>query len=90
VSFEVFVRPALLAMQGRTRLERPTVRLPLAAGWTSRVGREEYRPARLADDGVHPLPGGSIALGRIDGYAIVPADVGEVHAGEVVSVMLVS
>ncbi|HKT55593.1 MAG TPA: gephyrin-like molybdotransferase Glp [Microbacterium sp.] len=90
VSFEVFVRPALLALQGRTDLFRRVVQLPVAVGWTSRVGREEYRSVRLADDGAHPLPGGPIALGRADAYAVIPAATGEVHAGDLVSVMLVS
>ncbi|HWT33828.1 MAG TPA: gephyrin-like molybdotransferase Glp [Microbacterium sp.] len=90
VSFEVFVRPALLAMQGRTELFRRIVLLPVATGWTSRVGREEYRSVRLGADGVIPLPGGPIALGAAEAYAVIPADTGEVRAGDLVSVMLVS
>lgn len=90
VSFEVFVRPALLAMQGRSELFRRIVRLPVATGWRSRVGREEYRSVQVGADGVIPLPGGPIALGAAEGYAVIPADTGEVHAGDLVSVMLVS
>ncbi|KHK98931.1 molybdopterin biosynthesis protein [Microbacterium mangrovi] len=90
VSFEVFVRPALLAMQGRTSIDRRRTLLPVATGWTSRVGREEYRPVVVADDGVHPLPGDPIALGRAEAYAVIPARTGVVHPGDLVSVMLVS
>ena len=33
VSFEVFVRPALLRLQGRADLHRPVIALPAATGW---------------------------------------------------------
>jgi molybdopterin molybdotransferase len=90
VSFEVFVRPALLAMQGRAQIHRRRVLLPVATGWNSRVGREEYRSVVIGDGGVHPLPGDPVALGRAEGYAVIPAATGEVRPGDLVSVMLFS
>jgi molybdopterin molybdotransferase len=43
VSFEVFVRPALRAMQGDSRPERPRVRVRLAAGVRPSPDRAEYQ-----------------------------------------------
>ena len=94
VSFEVFVRPALLAMQGRTRIHQRMLRLPAAIGWRSPRERRQYVPIVFTDDGVAPATergshraGG---LARAEGYAVVPAEVGEVAAGDIVDVMLVS
>ena len=94
VSFEVFVRPALLAMQGRTRIHRRMLRLAAAVGWRSPRERRQYVPIVLTDDGVAPATergshraGG---LARAEGYAVVPAEVDTVAAGDIVDVMLVS
>ena len=94
VSFEVFVRPALLAMQGRTRIHQRMLRLPAAVAWGSPRERRQYVPIVFTDDGVAPATergshraGG---LARAEGYAVVPAEVGEVAAGDIVDVMLVS
>lgn len=99
VSFEVFVRPALLALQGRDRLQRPTLRLPAATGWRTPPGRRQYlpavidtgdpagwrvRPATAGGSGSH-LVGG---LGAAVAYAIVPAETEAVAAGDHVEVML--
>ena len=48
VSFEVFVRPALLALQGRTDIHRPVLRLPgRRRRGARRPGRRQYLPAAL-------------------------------------------
>src|SRR5690606_8699970 len=39
VAYEVFVRPAVLAMAGYTDLYRPTVRATVTRGWPSPAGR---------------------------------------------------
>jgi len=99
VSFEVFVRPALLAMQGAAVLERPRIALPAAVAWTPPPRRRQYLPARVdrADPArwsVAPAhPGGSISnraggLALAEAFAIVPAEVERVGAGDVVEVML--
>ncbi|MEJ3404273.1 gephyrin-like molybdotransferase Glp [Rathayibacter sp. YIM 133350] len=99
VSFEVFVRPALLALQGRGDMLRPTLEAVTASGWRTPPGREQYmpvifehedgavrvRPATAGGSGSH-LAGG---LAHADGFAVIPADVDEVHAGSPVTVMLV-
>jgi len=99
VSFEVFVRPALLRMQGRTRIDRPTVRLPAATGWRTPPGRRQYLPVVIdRADPAHPVvrsatSGGSgshlsAGLGLAEAYAVVPADVEAVAAGDLVEVLL--
>jgi len=94
VSFEVFVRPALLAMQGRTNLHRRMLRLPATQGWRVPRGRRQYLPVVLVDGGVAPATtGGSHLAGGLAGaeaYAVIPAEVEAVSHGDVVDVMLVS
>lgn len=98
VSFEVFVRPALLALQG-TAAPRPVLRLPAATGWRTPPSRRQYLPVVLdrtdpaawtvvpATAGGSHLAGG---LGRAEAYAVVPAEIAEVVAGDPVDVMLIS
>lgn len=99
VSFEVFVRPALLRLQGRAAADRRVLTLPAAAGWRTPPGRRQYLPAtidrtdprawrvRPATSGGSHLAGG---LGRAEAYAVVPAEVDAVVAGDLVDVMLIS
>lgn len=100
VSFETFVRPALLRMQGRAVLDRPLVRLPVSAGWRTPPGREQYMPVRFdrSDPGawtVAPATAGGSgshragSLALVEGWARVAADVTEVCPGDRVDVMLV-
>jgi len=101
VSFEVFVRPALLALQGRTDIHRPVLRLTAATAWRTPPGRRQYLPAALdrTDPGawnVRPATAGGSGshlaggLGRAEAYAIVPAEVEAVEVGDLVDVMLIS
>lgn len=93
VSFEVFVRPALLAMQQATALDRLVLPMTVQEGWRTPAGRRQYRPVRVGRDGVRPASSGgshmAASLGRADAYAIVPAEVDAVAVGDVVDVMLV-
>ncbi|SDG88235.1 molybdopterin molybdotransferase MoeA [Microbacterium pygmaeum] len=101
VSFETFVRPALLALQSRAALHRPVLRLPAAVGWRTPPNRRQYLPAVIdrSDPGawsVAPATAGGSGshlaggLGRAEAYAIVPAEVDEVEAGTAVDVMLLT
>jgi molybdopterin molybdotransferase len=99
VSFEVFVRPALLRMQGRRDLRRPVLRLSAATAWRTPPGRAQYLPVTIdrsdpaawravpATSGGSHLAGG---LGRAEAYAVVPAEVSRVDAGDPVDVMLIT
>ncbi|KAA9131217.1 molybdopterin molybdotransferase MoeA [Microbacterium caowuchunii] len=101
VSFETFVRPALLRMQGRRDIHRPVLRLIAATGWRTPAGRRQYLPAAIdrSDPGgwtVRPATSGGSGshlaggLARAEAYAVVPAEVEAVAPGDLVDVMLVS
>ena len=101
-SFEAFVRPALLALQGREAVRRPTLRVAVTTGWRSPAGRQQYVPVTLdrsdpvawtarpaaadGSSGAHLAAG----LARADAYAVVPAEVTAVDAGDLIDVMLLS
>lgn len=101
-SFEAFVRPALLALQDRAPRQRPMLRIVTTAGWRSPAGRQQYVPVTLdrstaAAWSVRPAAadgssGAHLAAGlaRADAYAVVPAGVSAVEAGDLVDVMLLS
>lgn len=97
VSFEVFVRPALLALQGRAVVDRRIARLTASETWTTPPGRRQYLPAAidLVAGTVRPATAGgsgshlAASLARAEAFAIVPADVSTVSAGDALDVMLV-
>ncbi|MFB4349498.1 gephyrin-like molybdotransferase Glp [Microbacterium sp. CR_7] len=97
VSFEVFVRPALLALQGRAEIHRPRASFTADADWTTPPGRRQYLPAvvDLAARTVRPATAGGSGshlaggLARAHAFAIVPAEVERVAAGDPIDVMLV-
>ena len=99
VSWEVFVRPALLALQGRSGPAHRTIQLRATAGWPSPRDRRQYvpvvvdstdptawtvRPASAGHSGSHLV--GSLA--RADGWAVVPDGVDRVEPGALVDVVL--
>ena len=99
VSFEVFVRPALLRMQGRASIHRPVMRVAAGTGWRTPPGRRQYLPATIdrtdpaawrvvpATSGGSHLAGG---LGRAEALAVVAAEVERVEPGDLVDVIVVS
>lgn len=97
VSFEVFVRPALLALQGRTALDRRLARLTASESWTTPPGRRQYLPAAidLVEGTVRPATAGgsgshlAASLARAEAFAIVPAEVSTVSVGDPLDVMLI-
>lgn len=99
-SFEVFVRPALLTLAGRSEVLRPTITARAAVGWHTSAGRAQVMPVLLEDSADGPAvrpagPGGSrshyvTSLAGAEHLAVIPADVDEVRAGDPVAVMMVS
>jgi molybdopterin molybdotransferase len=83
-AFEVFARPALRALAGATRRERPAVRLPLAEAVDGRTGRARLLWARLDGRSVRPI-GRDAAQVRgpalADALIVLPADAGALPAG---------
>jgi molybdopterin molybdotransferase len=53
VAFELFVRPALLAMQGATQTQRVRAPVSLAGGYRKQAGRTHYLRARVVRIGEH-------------------------------------
>lgn len=99
VSFEVFVRPALLRMQGAEQLDRTVVRARCEGAFRSPEGKRQFVRARHtpgANPGepgtVEPVGGhgshliGSLALANA--LIVVPEDAAEVVRGADVDVML--
>jgi molybdopterin molybdotransferase len=92
VAFEVFVRPALLRLAGRSSVERTMLELPVAAPLSSRHERTRLFWARIEADGT-VLPIGRDAA-QVRGPALadalieLPAGRGEVAVGERVRVRL--
>ncbi|WP_271982349.1 gephyrin-like molybdotransferase Glp [Pseudoclavibacter terrae] len=97
VSFLVFVRPCLRALQAASLVEDPRLSARAETGWRTPPGRRQYLPARirLTDAGVLVAPAaargsGSHLVGSLadaNGYAIVDASVERVHEGDTVQVV---
>jgi molybdopterin molybdotransferase len=97
VSFEVFIRPALLKMSGRRDLFRPQVRARLDEDVSGPRGKTQFARVLVRRDGdggfiATPTGGrGSNLIGtvaRANGLAIVPPDVEVAPAGSEVAVWL--
>ena len=96
VSFEVFVRPALRRLQGRTDLNRPRINAVLDEPLRSPQHRVSFIRVTLRrdDDAWHARATGPQGSGILtsaveaDGLAEVPSDRTEVPAGEAVVVHL--
>lgn len=98
VSFEVFVRPALLRMQARSAIHRPRQHLAAGVDWRTPPARRQYLPAVIdrtdpARPVVRPATAGgsgshlSVGLGAAEAYAIVPAETEQVSVGDLIEVM---
>jgi molybdopterin molybdotransferase len=98
VSFEAFVRPALLRMLGRAEVRRPSWHAVAEVAWRSPSGRRQYMPIALGEhDGratVRPATAGGAGshlaggLAAADGFAIVPESVEHVAVGDLVEVVV--
>jgi molybdopterin molybdotransferase len=92
VSFQLFVRPALAALQGAGDLALPAAKATLTASVRSPGGRRSYLRGVLDGDRVTPLSGqGShqiAALGRANALIVVPEQETRLPAGETVDVLV--
>jgi molybdopterin molybdotransferase len=92
VSFQLFVRPAIAALQGAGDLALPSTRATLTAGVRSPAGRRSYLRGVLDGDQVTPLSGqGShqiAALGRANALIVVPEADTQLPAGQTVDVLV--
>jgi molybdopterin molybdotransferase len=96
VSFEVFVRPALMKMMGRRQLFRPEVPARLEEDITGPAGKTQFARVRVrrTQEGWVATPTGGRGsnligtVARANGLAVVPAGTGTAIAGSSVKVML--
>lgn len=92
VSFEMFVRPAILKMRGFTTLERPTLTALCASALDSPRGKRQYARARFVDAGVEATGTGqgSHVLGGLaeaDALIVIPEE--QVHVPEGATVRVI-
>jgi molybdopterin molybdotransferase len=96
VSFEVFVRPAVLRMMGRRDVARPELQAVLDEPVSGPAGMALYVPTRLShkDGAWHASPTGPAAPDRVgsivdaNGLAVIPPGDTEIAAGERVRVQV--
>ena len=96
VTFELFVRPALLKLQGAHVLSRPRVSVELEGAVRNRSGRRSHLPARVRFEGgrlvARPLrSGGSgdlVAHARANALVVLPAERSEAAPGETAEALL--
>lgn len=96
VSFEQFGRPAILKMLGKKNLKKPTVPAVIEDSLPNRDGRRTYARAvvRKANGGYYARftgPQGSgilTSMSLANGLVIIPEDVPQVKAGDVVQVQM--
>jgi molybdopterin molybdotransferase len=96
VSFEVFVRPAILKMMGRAQLDRPEVTATLTADVRGPKGKLQFArvDVRRGADGWEATPTGGrgsnliSTVARANGLAMVPVGTEIAPAGSPVRVML--
>jgi molybdenum cofactor synthesis domain-containing protein len=98
VSFEVFVRPALLKMAGHTQIYRPQEKAVLAYHFNHGAARTEFQRViltRQADGTLLAASTGFQGSGRLlsmsgaNGLVILPHGQGDFEAGSVVNALLV-
>ena len=96
VAFELFVRPALLALQGMGATARPRAPVHLARGYRKQAGRAHYLRARVVRNGEyliahpHPKQGSAMLTSLIGCNALVElgAEATEIAPNAVVPALL--
>jgi molybdopterin molybdotransferase len=96
VTFDLFVRPALLRMQGASVVSRPRVAVELEVAVKNRSGRKSHLPARVRCEGgrlvARPLRSmGSVDLAahaRANALVVIEADRPHAAAGETAEAVL--
>jgi len=98
ITFEQFVRPALLKMMGHHRVIKPLIKVIMQETINKKPGRVQFLRVRVIDDGKQLLASSSgdqntgilRTLLRANGIAVLPADREQVMAGEEVDVQLIA
>ena len=98
ITFEQFVRPALLKMMGHQRVIKPFVRAVMQETIKKKPGRVQFLRVRVANDGQRLVASSSgdqntgilRTLLRANGIAVLPADLEQLPSGEEVDVHLIA
>ncbi|MAI77525.1 MAG: molybdenum cofactor biosynthesis protein [Deltaproteobacteria bacterium] len=98
VSFEIFVRPALLRMMGRTRCFRRTLRVRLAETFRKKAGRMHFVRVKLSESSgiIEAKSTGNQSSGvlssmtRADALLVFPEEATEMSAGAEALVQLLN
>ncbi len=98
VTFEEFVRPALLKMQGYQKVIKPYVKATLQESTKKKPGRTQFLRVLVAENGSGLVASSSgnqhtgilRTMLKANGIALLPADRAKIEAGEVVDVHLIS
>ena len=98
ITFEQFVRPALLKMMGHQRVIKPLVRAVMQETINKKPGRVQFLRVRVANDGQRLVASSSgdqntgilRTLLRANGIAVLPADLEQLASGEEVDVQLIA
>jgi len=96
VAFELFIRPALLAMQGAAVVDRPRAPVQLVRGYRKPAGRAHYLRANVVRNGdhliahPHPKQGSAMLSSLVTCNALVelPADATELLPGTSATALL--
>ena len=96
VAFELFVRPAILAMQSAAIVDRPRVPVQLATVYRKQAGRAHYLRAAITREGEHLVAhaaakqGSAMQSSLVGSSALVeiPADATEIAEGALVTAIL--
>jgi molybdopterin molybdotransferase len=96
VAFELFVRPALLRMQGAATVSRPRITVELESGVSNRSGRKSHVPARVRFEGgrmvarpVRSMGSADLAAhARANALVVIEADRLHAAAGETAEALL--
>jgi molybdopterin molybdotransferase len=98
VTFEEFVRPALLKMMGHHKVIKPYVKATLKETVTKKSGRVQFLRVRIVDNGEHLIAASAgdqntgilSTMLRANGIAVLPASRDIFEAGEEVDVHLIA
>jgi len=98
ITFEQFVRPALLRMMGHQTVIKPFVRAIMKEPIKKKPGRVQFLRVRVANDGQRLVASSAgdqntgvlCTLLRANGIAVLPADREQILAGEEVDVNLIA
>ena len=96
VSFELFVRPALIKMMGKKNFNKPTVNAILEENVKNNAGRRVYDRAVIEKRDGHyyakltgPQGSGILSsMGLANGLILIPEDMKEIQKGEVVKALM--